>query len=229
MKKITFVFAFLLSISLFSQKEVRDLDNYSKIKVSGGISVEFYQGDNEAHVHVTKGDLDKLITEVKGETLYIKFEKKSWSWNSGNQKADIKLYGSNNISSVEASAGSYFHSASEFQSEKFYASASSGARAEMPIDASSIKGSASSGGSLELSGEAGRVNFNASSGGSLNAKSLKAEKADAKASSGGSVKLWATDYLGAGASSGGSVKYKGDPSSTNIDVGKYSGGSVSKI
>jgi len=229
MKNTLFLFALLLSCALGAQKEVRSLDSFSKIKVSGGIELHIYDGNNEADIEIIKGELDKLMTEVKGQTLHIKFEKKSWSWNNGSAQARIKLYTSEAITEIEASAGADVSTAITLDVPQLYASASSGASADLKVKAGRVNGSASSGGSLKLEGKAGDVKFSASSGGSLSAAKLEAKTGEAKASSGASVKLWVTDHIAASAGSGGSVRYKGEPETSNINVGKYSGGSVSRM
>ena len=69
----------------------------------------------------------------------------------------------------------------------------------------------------------------ASSGGNYNGRNFESKKVIVNASSGGSATVWATDSLKANASSGGSVKFKGDPKQRDIDVGKYSGGSIRQM
>lgn len=225
----TFLLVMLISTLVIGQKETRDLPDYSGVKVSGGIKLNLYSGASKAEINVIKGDLASLETEVKKGILHIKFGKKSWSWNNGGQKAEIDLYGAQNINSLDATAGSSVSSNTVIRTDKLNVQASSGAHAQVEVEVSFLSGNASSGGHLELEGESEKVNLKASSGGHLNAKDLESEVASAKASSGGSVKLWVTKELTAGAGSGGNVSYKGNPSKKNIDVGKYSGGSVSSM
>lgn len=227
---VLFFFSALVT-SAFSQETTRDLSKFTFLKVSGGISVELYDGEPEANIKVIKGELKDLITEVNGKELYIKFKSKSgFGWNNnGNRKAKIKLSGAQNLESIDVSAGAYVHSNITLSPEKGDFDASSGASLDVEIESASITGSASSGGSVTLSGTVNKLRCDASSGGSFNAKNLESRKVKADASSGGSAKVWATDYLDAGASSGGNVRYKGNPSDKDINVGKYSGGSVSKM
>lgn len=226
-KLLSLIFMFSMVIAMSAQDEVRNLKPYDKVKVSGGINLQLYNGNNEAHINVTKGDPEDLKLEVKNGTLHIKFEKKSWSWNGGSQQASIKLYGAQNIEGVEASAGSNVHSDMTIHSDGFDVQASSGANVDLVVECMNLNGNASSGGNLSLEGSAKRVTLKGSSGGNVDAKKLEARMADAKASSGGAVKLWVTETFSASAGSGGLVKYKGNPETKNINVGKYSGGSVS--
>ena len=100
---------------------------------------------------------------------------------------------------------------------------------EISVEASSVDSDVSSGASTRISGSTKRLNVDVSSGGSFVGSDLEANDVDADVSSGGSVKVWAKKSLTADASSGGSIKYKGNPDKTNIDSGKYSGGSVRKM
>jgi len=223
--------AICLAINVNAQKkETRKLDNFTSIKVSGGISVELLKGKPSADIEVIKGELDELVTEVKRGVLHIKFDKKGmFNWSSGNRKAHMKVRGDLNLESIDASAGSYIGSEETIESKEIDIDASSGGKIELAIDCYNASCNASSGGHLRLNGVAESLAVDASSGGHYNGKNLKSESVDVDASSGGSASVWATKSIKANASSGGSVKYKGDPRSKDIDVGKYSGGSVRKM
>lgn len=223
------LFFCLISLALVSQKETRKLDNYSSIKVSGGITVELLSGAPSAEINVTKGSLEQLITEVKNGTLTIKFGKKSWSWNNGSQKAEIKLYGAENLEGLDVSAGAHVYSDLKIESARFDLEVSSGGDAELELESGNAEVSVSSGGNAELVGEAGKLSVKASSGGKFTGHQFSAKEVKASASSGGLAKVWVRDHLVASAGSGGSVKYKGNPEHTDINVGKYSGGNVSRI
>ncbi len=217
------------SFCLSAQKEQRGLSNYNFIDVAGGIRIELFDGEPKAEINVIKGELDRLITEVKNGTLHIKFEKNSGFWNNGGQKAEIKLYGAQNIEGIDASSGSRVYSESFVKSDDFELGVSSGARVDLHLQSGSVSASVSSGASVDIEGEGRTINVKSSSGGKFDGKKFKCENAEAKASSGGAAIVWATDSFSAKASSGGLVKYKGDPKHVQVDVGKYSGGNVSKI
>ena len=228
MKKLyTLLFALLGSVVMFGQKEERKLDNFTGLQVSGGISVEIYEGSPHADINVTKGDIDDLITEVRDGVLKIKFENK-W-FNSGSRQAKIKLYSNLNLEEISGSAGAYIHSEETLTSGDLEVDCSSGASVDLVVETGDCEADVSSGGSLKLSGEASDLEASSSSGGSFNGSNLKSADVEVSASSGGVAKVWVTGDLEASASSGGSVKYKGDPKSTDINVGKYSGGNVSRM
>jgi len=212
------------------KKESRKLSDFNEIKVSGGISVELFEGNPLAKIEVSKGELDELVTEVKGDVLHIKFSKKGiFNWNSGNRKAYIKLYGNLNLESINASAGSYIGTENVVVSNSMDINVSSGAQIDIEIEAVKAKCKTSSGGNVILKGISNSLNVDASSGGSFNGKKLESENVKVNASSGGNASVWASDSINANASSGGSVKYKGSPKHKELKSGKYSGGSIREL
>ena len=230
MKRIinTTLFIFLLVVTGFAQDDVRRLSSFTELSVSGGITVDLFEGQPKAEIEMIKGDIDKLVTEVKGDKLKIYFDNGKWGWSNGNNKAKIKLY-FRSLDEISVSAGSSLEGHSLIKADRFDADASSGARMEISVEASSVDSDVSSGASTRISGSTKRLNVDVSSGGSFVGSDLEANDVDADVSSGGSVKVWAKKSLTADASSGGSIKYKGNPDKTNIDSGKYSGGSVRKM
>ncbi len=229
----------LLSICLFAlsstiilaQVESLELKTFDKIDVATGVEVSIVEGSPKAEINVIRGDRDDLIVEVSGGELMIKFKSKNWGLNSGNnnRKAKVKLYTSSKIRAIEASSGASIYSDIMFEADKFEADASSGASVAIGVEARTVDAEVSSGASLSIDGSAKHLEADASSGASLNAKKLKAKSVEADASSGASVKVWATDDIEASASSGASIRYRGEPSNTDLSPSKYSGGSISRM
>jgi len=222
-------FFLLVSFSLSSQSETRDLDSFTGVDVSAGISVTYHTGSPKAEITYKNADADDLILKQMGKTLKINY-KSSWNWNSNkNRSIKIKLYGDQPLNSVDVSSGAYFYADDSFSTDSFDASASSGGSLSVDIEADEVEVDVNSGGSAEIAGKTGYLEVDANSGGSFKGLELRATKVDAEANSGGSAKVWATDHISAGSNSGGSIKYKGDPKTTDIDRDKWSGGSVKKI
>ncbi len=77
-----FLVAFLVSSGLFAQKntETRTLSGFNKIEVSGGFDqITLVAGSEEKVSIEAEGvDLDKIITDVKGNTLDIHMKKGSY-------------------------------------------------------------------------------------------------------------------------------------------------------
>lgn len=229
MKTTLQILAFLsLGLFLNAQDESRSLEAFDNISVSGSFDVDLYKGSPKANITMVKGDIEDLKMEVKRGTLYISFKNKT-GWSVGNNRqADIDLY-VKDLSAIEVSAGSSVNSEFTLMATEFNADASSGASLSIALECKDLDADVSSGARIEIEGSSDKLNVDVSSGGSYNGKRLKAKDVDADVSSGGSIKVWVTESLEADASSGGSIRYKGEPRQTDLDSGKWSGGSIKKI
>lgn len=227
MKNLFLLLCFLVvSLSVSSQSETQLLENFSQIKVSGSINVYLYEGEPKAEITMIKGDRDELEVVNKGKTLHLKFKDRN-NW-SNKRKTKINLY-VESLDAINVSAGAEVTSEFTLISSDFYADASSGGSISIALEATALDADVSSGARIDIEGTSQELNVDVSSGGSYNGKRFAVRDVDANVSSGGSIKVWATEKLEADASSGGSIKYKGDPSDVNIDSGKWSGGSIRKI
>jgi len=227
MKSIFTLLCFALMTLNINAQETKKLSAFSSLNLSGDIKVELVKGEPKAEITMIKGDIDDLKVEQKGGTLTLKI-KNSILWNNS-ISARIVLYTNDEFESMNVSAGSTLKSAEKFMVGDCSINISSGAVFNMMLEGEDLDLNVSSGASVKLEGTANSINVNVSSGGSLDGRNFETKIADANASSGGSAKIWVTDHLSANTSSGGSVKYKGDPKTTNIQAGKWSGGSVKKM
>ncbi len=231
-KSILSVFFSFCLFCLSAQEEVRNLKSFSAINVSQGIQVDIYKGKPRAEINMIKGDIEDLIIDVSGSEVTLKFKKKPWSigWkSSNNRKVEIDLYYDQEIEDISVSSGASVHGNDVMSGDDIDISVSSGASVDLEVDYMTADVGVSSGASLSLEGEAKELEVDVSSGASYRGAKLKAKKVDVDASSGASAGVWATDSLSGDASSGASIRYKGNPSKTNLNSGKWSGGSISKL
>ena len=221
---------FLLVItSLFSQRITQELADFNTLDVATGVEVTLRQGNPKADINVKKGDIEDLIVEVKGSELRIKFKnKRGWSWSNASRHATIDLY-CGNLKSIETSSGASVESDFTINTKHFAADASSGSKISVSVESNSFTADISSGASVEVDGVTDALEVDASSGASFKGIRMKAKEVNADVSSGANIKVWSTDKFVGDASSGGSIKFKGNPKHTNIDSGKWSGGSIVKI
>jgi hypothetical protein len=224
MKKFWGVILLILSINvtMAQQTETRSVGPFSGVKVAEGIDVYLKKGDHESvKVEVTGTDLSNIITEVSGS--YLKVHRKDGRY----RNVDAKVYVTYvQISKLSASSAGNIYSDGSLKANSMEISASSAGSVEVSIEASSAEVSASSAGDIDLKGKSGSVSFNASSAGEVDAYDLEADKVEADASSGGSLKVNVTQNLIAMASSGGSIRYRGNPDKSITN--STSGGSVRK-
>ncbi len=230
MKQIAlFTFVLLFGFQIHAQKQTRDLNAFHALDVSGGIAVELIKSESpKAEVTIIKGDMDDLMTEVSSGTLEIYFKRKAgYNWGGG-EKARVILYTAD-LDAVETSAGAKVEGKETNLCNSLTVNASSGSSIALNVEAKQVNADASSGARISLDGSSGELDGDVSSGANINASLMKTQHVDAEASSGGKITVWSVESIKAGSSSGGAVKYKGDPTNTDIDKDKWSGGSVSKI
>lgn len=205
------------------QTEVREVGSFSGVKSGEAIDVYLKKGDKESvKVEVTSAKLSDVITEISGS--YLKVHMRSGVYRN---RGTIKVYVTYvNLNKISASSASNVFSEGTIKTSLMDISVSSAAQIELKIESENLTIDASSAGDIVLEGKAKSLEVEASSAGDVDAYNLESERVEARASSGGSVKINVTKELDAQASSGGSIRYRGNPMKTNSD--SSSGGSVKK-
>ena len=182
-----------------------DLEGFTGVKASAGISVTFEQAANYSVVASFK-DADEDDVKIRIDDGVLKVSYKNGTGNN-NRKRKIKV-------AVTAP-------------DLTLARATSGASLRVgKVNVDDIKLKADSGGSLNISGTCHSAAGRVSSGGSVNAKALDCKSVEATASSGGSFNGHASDYGQGHGSSGGSIAIYGNPETQKKNK-SWSGGSVS--
>ncbi len=213
---------FLLASTFVIGQKTQTFDTFTKLDISAGIQTILVQSDeHKAEYTIIKGDESRLILKQRGNTLVVSKKK-----GTGKFKAKVTIY-TKNIDEVEVYAGASLKSESTFNMNQLSIECTSGGSAHLMAEAKATSVEISSGASLKLNGSTKNLSVEVSSGGSFNGKEYEAKNVSAEASSGGSAKVWATHMFDAEASSGGSIRYKGEPSKTNIDKGMS--GSIRKL
>ncbi len=237
MKKLLCVGALFCSLSLAAQDLVINDPNAEKrslgasfhaIQVSDGIELMLTQGDAEA-VAVSAAEpkyLERLKTEVNDGVLKIYYDNKTMVWNS-NERRRLKAYVSfSALDRIKASGGAEVQARSVLKLPALELNFSSGARFTGELDVKELETSQGSGAEVSVSGKAARLKAEASSGGIFKGYDLAAAECEARASSGGEVRVTVNRELAAKASSGGSIRYRGEGVLRDINVS--SGGSVKR-
>ncbi len=197
-------------------------EDFTKVKVSTGLDLYIRQGDKVSlTVEADENLHDIIITEVDNGRLKIYSEKNIWR-----AKARKVYLTVTDIEELKATSGSDAYSENTLKVKDFELSVSSGADANISVDADNITTSASSGADLRVSGKANTHYSSASSGSSINAYALKSRDVTVKVSSGADINIHASESINARASSGGDIDYRGNPE--NVNKKTSSGGSVSK-
>lgn len=237
MKKLLCFFLLLNSLVSFAQDvvvndanaEKRTLSaSFNAIQVSDGIELLITQGNTES-VAVSASEqrfLERLRTEVDNGTLKIYYDNKTMIWN-GNEKRKLRAYVSfKNIESLKASSGSDVKAKSTLKLDALTMHFSSGAQFNGEVDIRNLEVTQNSGSEINATGKTDNLKTDLSSGAIFKGYDLSVNYCDAKASSGGEVRITVNKELAAKASSGGSIRYKGEGVVKDINVS--SGGSVKK-
>jgi len=230
-KSILFIFLLGSAITIVAQDQVMDLDKFTKVDAATSVNIELIKSnEHKAEIWIEEGSPDELKVEVFGNKLKIKWEDRAKLWRNDNwkRKATLKVY-YKSIDELSVSAGARVESDDKFKVDDFEVDASSGGRVSIEVNADVIDADVSSGGVVDIEGSTSKLMISASSGGSFQGKELESKEVRARASSGGTAKVWATERIDASASSGGNVRYKGNPSHKDISSSKWSGGNVRNI
>lgn len=202
-------------------KQTREVSSFSGLSVSGDFDVTLTQG-NTSRVEVESDDnlMDEIKTKVNNGTLEIYFDKVT-KLRNGTFNIYITVP---ELNKIDASATANIKANGIFKTgDEFIIKSSSAGEIKINADAPSIKLQSSSAGQISISGRTRNLTVNASSGAEIRAKNLLSETADASASSGADVDVYASISLNASASSGGSIHYSGKP---HVNKRESSGGSV---
>jgi Putative auto-transporter adhesin, head GIN domain len=233
MKKLFLSLITLISLSAFAQEKTvindanaqkRNLSgSFTGISVSDGVDLYLTQG-NEESVAVSASDekfMERFKTEVEDGTLKIYYDTKGINW-SANDRRKLKAYVSfKTLEKLHASGGADVRMQGSLGAENLEMKFTSGAAFNGKIKAKDVTVEQSSGSSMNISGSAEKFKVDVSSGAIFKGFDLAVDYCDAKASSGGGVRVTINKELNAKANSGGGVRYKGE-------INVNSGGSVKK-
>lgn len=201
-------------------REIRDVDDFSSVKVSHGLEVHLVP-DKSGFVVVEADNnlLQTIETEVSGNELKIY------------TKDQIRLAESKKvfvhyqqIDRIRSSSGSFVYTDEILQSKSLILTASSGSHQKIAINTSRLNTKCSSGAHISIEGKSQEATFKASSGSHIKAKNLITDKSNADVSSGGHITFTVLEQLDGEASSGGHIYYYGKPKETYIN--KSSGGQI---
>jgi hypothetical protein len=235
----------LFGLQLMAQtSETRNLEAFETVSVSQGIEAYLSKGSSESVRIEIDGniELDEVLTEIDGGgNLRIHLDGNNYR----NVEVEVYLTYVTLEGLKASSAGSIevldkvtcncsfevdVSSAGEIEvnvrAEEASLEASSAGNMDIQVEADEIEAAASSAGDIDIVGRAGEFEAKVSSSGDISAYDLTCDKADLRASSGGSIKVSVEEEIVARASSGGSISYRGNPQ--YADKQSSSGGSIRK-
>jgi hypothetical protein len=249
MKKIKSVLIAFFTIALtFSQAtEERSVGNFTKIKASSSVDVEYTQVPTGQSISVTwDADLMKYLkTETKNNVLKIYIDNEDNYFKSFNTKnlkivvtnpgigsvevsssATLNIKGNLNVTNFDASVSSSATLLGTLTSNNINLSTSSSATSRLNVTTDNVNVTCSSSSDAILKGTSKKLNLKCSSSADCKASELTVTDANITASSSADVFVNVSGTLNATASSSASIKYLGEPKKVNAE--KSSSGSVSQ-
>ena len=238
MKHLFICLLTIISVTAFAQDNTVNDSNaekrtlasgFTSITVSDGVDIYLTQGNEEA-IAVSASDpkyMEHFKTEVENGNLKIYYDSKGLKW-MGSDKRKLKAYVSfKTLQKLNASSGASVNMKSTLTSDKLECSFSSGATFTGKVAVEQLSLSQSSGSSVDITGKTGRLQVEANSGAIFKGYDLETDFCNAKATSGGGVRINVNKELNAKANSGGGIHYKGNGVITDLSVS--SGGVVKKV
>ena len=237
MKKLFLSLVTFISIAAFAQETVvadanaqkRTLNaSFTGISVSDGVDLYITQG-NEESVAVSASEekyMERFKTEVVDGVLKIYFDNKGINW-AANDKRKLKAWVSfKTLEKLHASGGADVKVSGSFNLGNLEMKFTSGSTFDGKLVAKELSVEQNSGSSVSIGGSANSLKVDVSSGAIFKSYDLAVDYCDAKASSGGGVRITINKELNAKANSGGGIRYKG--SAVIKDLNVNSGGMVKK-
>ncbi|GAB4345248.1 MAG: hypothetical protein OHK0038_25480 [Flammeovirgaceae bacterium] len=212
------------------KKEERKVQgSFSGVVVKSGIDIFFSIGNEEkVTVEADEKALDKIITEVRGNDLYVYVDGNLRNVNVMKVYITAKI-----LENVDCSSGSDFYletplkseklrlrirSGSDFNGEKGVETvsldldASSGSDTRINLTTKSLLVDISSGSDVMITGSAESLDLNASGGSDFKGRDLKAGNCKINASGASDVNIFATGEVEIEASGASDISLKGSPS-----------------
>ncbi len=206
-----------------AQREIRQVENFSSIKVANGLDVYITQEkEQRVEVEAIKGQIHRIITEVNNGTLHV-YVKGSFKWNA---KDIRKIYiSAPEFKNITANGGADIHGNTVVKSESLNVECNGGADIYLSVETNDLNLSCTGGADMLMEGITENLSATASGGADINAKKLKAKYVVASASGGSDVDVYASESITAKASGGGDINYLGSPKIKHIS--ESGGGDVS--
>ena len=218
------IFLFVSAFTLNAKKQDRNVKDFDKISFS--ISGDLYvtQGSTySVQIEASDKDLEKLVTEVDGNTLKIKTKPGSW------KLKDVKVWVTTpNLSAIYLSGSGNAIAGKTIKSEKMKLSVSgSGDIQFKDLQVSKANVSIAGSGDVELSGKCtDDLKISVAGSGNVKAADFEADNVEVDISGSGSAKVFAIDKLESDIVGSGSVYYKGKPL---IDANTVGSGSTKAL
>ena len=205
MKKITFLLL-LFSGMLSAQEIVRELGNFSEVKVYNGLEVELIRGESNKAVIDGKSKQEVNVTTEDG-ILKVKMNLDN-IWKRDN--TSIKIF-YNGLQKLNAFQNSTIRLKDKIEQQDFELQAQEGSLIFGNVDVQELHSKAFTGGEIEVGGKAINQEIAIGAGGKFYGGNLKSENVEIEINAGGVGDIYASKEVTAKVRAGGTVNIYGDP------------------
>lgn len=206
----------VLSLTAFGQTErqTRQVSDFTGIDVGGAFHVFFTQGDSYSLVLETNPDLfDKITTEVKGNTLHINSSKTLKNYDK------LALYiTAPALNELKASGAAVFNTQNMLETGNFSLTASGAANVKMDLETNSLVSKISGAANVVLKGSATNHQSDVSGASVLKAENLNTIDADVKISGASSANFNPERKIKARVSGASNINFPETVQETEISV-----------
>lgn len=211
--------AFLVLMNGYAQKtiindpnaQVRQIENFSAVTVSGEIDLYLSQGNEDA-IAVSASEpayRDKIRTSVENNVLKIWFDGKGWGYNQGNKK--LKAYVSfKNINKLSASGASDVHVNGSIKGNELAIHLTGASDFKGAVDINRLSLNQTGASDITISGKASTVNIEAVGASNIKGYTLETENCTVRATGASDIKITVNKELTANATGASSISYKGN-------------------
>lgn len=224
------LFSFAVANQAIAEEEKRDVPAFSKIslRIPGVLYVE--QGEPQSlEIEAKSSTLEKIITEVRGDELIIRFENRSFFWQNFNT-GDIKIHvTAKEIEGLAISGSGDIRAHNKLNTgEMDMRISGSGDITLAELNAEKVNASISGSGDIRIAdgGNARNLSISVSGSGDVDASGFEAENVSIRVSGSGNSSVYATEELEIKVSGSGDVYYTGNPA---INSSVSGSGSVKKM
>ncbi|MFK5891126.1 MAG: head GIN domain-containing protein [Flavobacteriaceae bacterium] len=194
-----------------NMKEVtRNVGNFDGVSVGGSFDVKLVAGkEGKVTIHAEENLIPYLITEVRDNTLKIKW-KKGISVNS--HKRILVAVPFKEISKVAlAGSGDVFTENSVINTDKLKVSLAGSGNIKLAVKAMGVKTSIAGSGDIYLNGTTDSFKASIAGSGDIHAFELKAKTSNLSIAGSGGIRTSTSDMLKVSIAGSGDVYYKGNP------------------
>lgn len=191
--------------------EIRRVEPFNNIEVSGAVSLYLSQGPEQG-VAISAGEEkynNKIKTEVKNGTLRISVDGGVWNgfnWTNRKLKAYVTV---TNLNRLEVSGASYVSISGTLKSEDLKIGISGASEIRGIVQVNNLNMDISGASVSRLSGSAKNAIIDASGACKVNSYDLSVDVCKASSSGASNIKVTVTGELTADASGGSNIYYKG--------------------